>query len=475
MTLKIAIIGAGPGGYIAAARAAELGAKVTVVERDNVGGTCLNWGCIPSKIMKNTAELLERLRNGGEFGLTGGQGAEIDLAALAARKKAVVNGQAEEIMKLFQKHKIAYLRGDGAIVGPGLLEARPAGGGIEKVEWDRLIIAVGSSPKPLGGRPFDGERILSSSHALSLEKIPRSMLIVGAGVIGCEFAFIFSSFGCEVTLVEALGRVLPLPSVDEDISKVLGRELKKNKIKFLSGRVVEKIEERGGLMEATLAPSPLVPPPRKKDPQPLVAAAEKILVCIGRVPNTAGLGLESLGVGLDRQGWIEVDDFFRTNVPGVFAIGDILGPEKIMLAHVAAAEGRAAAQNALGGSTTVDHSVVPNVIFTSPEAAGAGLTEAQAREKGLDVDAETVHFRTIGKAQVIGEIAGQAKLVWERPGGRILGVHLAGPHASDLIAEGVLAVKRGVTIGELAETIHAHPTLAEIMGEVALAAAKRAG
>lgn len=465
MSRRIAIIGAGPGGYVAAIRAAQLGAQVSIIEEENVGGTCLNWGCIPSKIMITTAKMVEKFQRAHEFGLKLGGKVSFDMQQLMARKAKVIQDQTKGILNLFHHHKINYLRGKAVIAGPGRAVVRSGDKEIEEVSWDKLIIATGTQPLDFPLFPFDGESILSSNHALSLTEVPQSIMILGGGVIGCEFACILSSLGSRVTLVEAMDRLLPLPSVDEDCSKVLQREMKKRKIKFLLKRTAQAFEHSNGKLRVTLTPSPFIADLTEKEKEPLFEEADKILACIGRKPNTAGLGLDKLGVRLDEKGWILVDEMMQTNAPDVFAIGDVLGPSKIMLAHVASTEGLVAAENAMGGNRTMAYDVVPGAIFTMPEVANVGVSESQARERGLNIRADSVLFRNLGKAQVVGEIAGEAKIVSDAETGGILGVHIIGPHATDLIAEGALAIKMGATAGDLAATIHAHPTLAEVMLE----------
>ena len=465
MTTKITIIGAGPGGYIAAVRAAQLGAEVTVIEQDNVGGTCLNRGCIPSKIMKTTAEMLERFHRAQEFGITVNGNVYPDMQRLMARKQKVIEDQIKGILKLFDNHNIRYLKGHGYIKEPRLTTVKREDGKTFEAPWDRLILALGSEPLNIPLFPFDGKRIISSSEVLNLREIPESILIVGGGVIGCEFAFILASLGSIVTVVEAMSRVLPLPSVDEDCSRVLQREMKKRKIKFMVNRTVEKVEENGGKIRVTIGPSPFIRELKEKNIISLTVEVDRVLVCVGRKPNTANAGLEKPGIKMDEKGWIIADERMETSVPGVYAVGDVLGPSRVMLAHVASTEGLAAAENALGGSRVMNYEVVPEAIFTMPEVANVGLTEAQARDRGYSVRSDSVLFRILGKAQVIGDIAGQAKIVSDSENGRILGVHIVGPHATDLIAEGTLAVQVGCTVAELAGTIHAHPTLSEVMLE----------
>ncbi len=473
MAPKILVIGAGPGGYVAAIRAAQLGADVTLIEKEKVGGTCLNWGCIPSKVLKTTAEMLHSLKRAEAFGVSLGDAPTLDYSSLSARKDRVVQDQVKGIHGILAHHGVRYLEGTAALRDQRSARVTLPDGDHVDVPWDKLILATGSRPLEIPALPFDGERVLSSNHAFELKEIPASLLIVGGGVIGCEFAMIFSAFGVKVTLVEALSRLLPLPSVDGACSKVLQREMKKQRIEFMVNRTVERVEEAAGRGRAIIGPSSFAEGLKEKDRKPLARDVDKVLVCVGRKANTDGIGLETLGVQMDERGWIVADETLRTSAPGVYAIGDVLGPVRPMLAHVASKEGLAAAENALGGETAMTYHAVPGAVFTFPEVADVGLTEAQARDQGLAVRAHSVLFRSIGKAHVIGEIAGEAKIVSEAETGRVLGVHIIGPHASDLIAEGTLAVQTGCTVQDLAETIHAHPTLSEIMLEVSLKAMDR--
>ncbi|MFH1351033.1 MAG: dihydrolipoyl dehydrogenase [Pseudomonadota bacterium] len=474
MEKKITVIGSGPGGYVAAIRAAQLGAEVTVIEQDNLGGTCLNWGCIPSKVMKTTAEMLENLHRAKEFGILVSGEICLDMKRLMDRKQKVIRIQIEGIQRLFDHHKIRIVKGFGYIKGPKVVEVRSADHRTIHVPWDKLILAMGSLPLDIPSFPVDGKRIISSREALELQEIPESMLIVGGGVIGCEFGFIFSSFGSKVTVLEAMDRLLPLPSVDEDCSKIIQREMKKRKIGFILNRTVEEVNKNGEKCRVTLGPSPFATQPTKKGSTPLVLEVDKVLVCIGRKPNTAHVGLENLFVKTDEKGWILADGQMKTSATDVYAIGDLLGPSKVMLAHVASREGLIAAENAAGGRHIMNYDVVPGAIFTMPEVAHVGLTEPQAREHGYNVRSDSFLFRNLGKAQVIGEIAGQAKIVSDKDNGRILGIHMVGPHATDLIAEGTLGMRLGCTVKELAETIHAHPTLSEVMMEVSFKALDKA-
>ena len=471
MSKKIAILGAGPGGYVAAVRAAQLGADVTVVENDQVGGTCLNWGCVPSKILKTTADRLDISRQFGQFGIVTEGEIRLDMETLTKRKERVIQIQREAIEKLLRHNRVRHERGKGRILGYGKIEVNRLNGESEILSWDKLLIATGSSTSEISAFPFDGKRVISSNEALFLNDIPESIVIVGGGVIGCEFAFIFAGLGSKVTVVEAMGRLLPLPSVDEEISKVLQREMRKRKIDFFLNRTVKDARYGHSGLYVNVGLSSLNGKTSGKEP--LVVETEKLLVCVGRRPNTDDIGIDSIGITTDKQGWIQVNNKMGTNIENVYALGDVLGPDKIMMAHVASAEGIVAAENAMGSNRTMKYDVIPGAIFTTPEVAAVGLTEAQALNKGIKIRADTVLFRNISKAQVLGEIAGQVKMISQRDTGKILGVHIIGSHATDLIAEGVLAVKQGCTVKQLSGTIHAHPTLAEIMLETSLKALDR--
>jgi len=467
MSTKIGIIGAGPGGYIGAIRAAQLGAEVVVVEQETIGGTCLNWGCIPTKTLKATAEALEHIHRAEEFGIDLEGGFRPNMERIMARKNEVVGILAQGIKKIFESYKIQYLEGTALIQDPKTIFVQKKDGPGETVKVDKIIIASGSKPLVFPAFPFDGRHILSSSDALMLKEIPDSILIVGGGVIGCEFAFIFSLLGSQVTVVEALPRVIGLPSIDADCSTILQREMKKRKIKLLLDKTVEKTEIQNGRVKVTIGPSPFLKEVKEKDRKPLEMECQKVLVTIGRESNAQGLGLLQVGVETDPKGWIKANERLETNVPGIYAIGDALGPAKIMLAHVASTEGIVAVENIMGHQRVMNYEVVPSGIFTFPEVANVGLTEEQAKERGHDVRADSFLFRTLGKPQAMGEIVGQVKIISENSNRKILGVHIAGPHATDLIAEGTLAIQLGATVEDLANTIHAHPTLAEAMLETA--------
>lgn len=469
MSKKIVIIGGGPGGYVAALRAAALGGNVTLVERENLGGTCLNWGCIPSKIMKNSAELFLKCLKAGPLGIKIEGKITPDMQTLMAHKEKILSSQRIGIAALLQSRGVAVETGTGTIKSNGLVEVSNAGQ-IIQLGYEKLIIAVGTKPMDVADFPFDHKKILSSDDMLALENLPNVMTIIGGGVIGCEFAFIFSALGCQVTIVEAMSRLLPLPSVDEACSKLLLREMKKRKISVLLDTIVTKAEPSKEGVNIALAISPFTDNPKPQKLKTDLVASQIMAVCIGRTPLSENLGLENIGLSTTGPGWIPANAHMETSVENVYAIGDILGPDKIMLAHVASHEGLVAAENAMRSKTdpksAMAYDVVPGAIFTSPEIGCVGLSESQANTKGFEVETASVNFRVLGKAQAIDEIAGEAKMIIEKTTHRVLGVHLIGPHATDLIAEATLAIKKGLTAEEIAHTIHAHPTLAEIMGEL---------
>lgn len=470
MTENITIIGAGPAGYVAALRAAGLGARVTLIEKDNLGGTCLNYGCIPSKIMKNSADLLINCLKAGSLGIRISGTVSPDIQALMQRKEKVVADQRKGLAGLLQKSGVKVVMGRAKIVAPGKVDVVSDGEAPISVNYDKLIIAAGSVPMNVSAFPFDHKKILSSNDILSLEYIPKSLTIVGGGVIGCEFAFIFSALGAQVTIVEAMDRVLPLPSVDTSCSKLLLREMKKRKIKVFTDTIVTRAENKNTGLDIFLDVSPFT----TSDGKLKITSIESdvMAVCIGRSSPAEELGLENIGLGADKAGWIAVNEYMQTCVDNVYAVGDILGPSHVMLAHVAYHEGLVAAENACGQKdtpkTVMSYDTVPGAVFTMPEIGTVGLTEKQAREQGKEIETAVVNFRALGKAHAIDEIAGEAKMIVEKASGKVIGVHITGPHAADLIAEAALAVSKGLTARDLAQTIHAHPTLAEIMGEAAM-------
>ena len=470
MPIKIIVIGGGPGGYVAALRAAALGGDVTLIEKENIGGTCLNWGCIPSKIMKNTADIFLKFLKADNFGIKVQGSVSPDMTTLMEKKDKILESQRQGIAALLKNSGVVIQMGRAVIKSKAIVEVISNDDDKKQLDYDKLIIATGTKPLNVADFPFDHHHILSSNDILQLDAVPESLVIVGGGVIGCEFACIFSALGSKVTIVEAMSRLLPLPSVDEDCSKLLLKEMKKRKIAVFCDTIVKSSDIKDDQVTIHLEVSPFTDNPAPKKLKTNVIEAQKMAVCIGRSALSSDLGLENIDLKTTAQGWIDANEKLETSVQGVYAIGDILGPEKVMLAHVASHEGIIAAQNAMGDEGIMDYDVIPGAIFTMPEIGTVGLSEVEAKKKGYDVEAFIVNFRSLGKAQAINELAGIAKMIVEKESNRVLGVHLIGAHATDLIAEATLAIQKGLSAEDIAHTIHAHPTLAEIMGEVSLKA-----
>ncbi len=451
MPVKLTIIGAGPGGYVAAIRAAQKGAQVTVVESAEVGGTCLNWGCIPTKTIIASAEALAHVRNAADFGIEVSGEVGYNLAKVRERKDKVVSIQVKGIKGLFKSWGVSLIEGRGSLLSPDVVRVVQKDGTTMDVKSDKVIMATGSRPAKLPGFPFDGESVITSDDAVLLKKIPQSLLIVGAGVIGSEFAFIYRTFGADVTMVEMMPHAIS--TEDEEMSELLERELKKAKIKLMVNVKVEKVEKGSdGMMTARLSNGQEI-------------KTEMILVSIGRSLNSENLGLDDVGVGRGKRGEIVVNERMETSVPGVYAIGDVTG--KIMLAHVASHQGLVSVENALGGNEMMDYAVVPSCIFTMPEIGSVGLREKAAAEKGIKYRVGRFQYRALGKAHAIGEITGMMKILADEATDKVLGVHICGAHATDLIHEGALAITMGATAKQLGHMIHAHPTLAEGVMEAA--------
>ncbi len=448
--MKLSVLGSGPGGYVAALKAAQLGAQVTVIEENEVGGTCLNRGCIPTKSLVASCEVLAKARKLNDYGIELKGEILPNFSVILERKDRIVNTQVKGIRNLFKSWGITVKEGRGILTSPRDILFTSKEGLKEKIESDTIIIATGSGPSEIPAFPFDGNKILSSDDILKLQKIPKSILIIGAGVIGCEFAFIFKELGSEITMVEMLPRAVA--TEDSEISELLERELKKKKIKLHTGVKAEKVDIKNDGVHVLLT-----------DGKEIVA--EKVLVSVGRIFNSAGIGTEETGVLKGVCGEIIVDEKMQTNLPGVYAIGDVTGG--LLLAHVASRQGIVAARNIMGGNDIMDYTVVPAAIFTSPEIASVGIREQQAEENGLKIRTGHFQFRASAKAHILGEIEGLIKIVADQSSDRVLGVHIIGPHASDLIHEAVLAIKHGLTAKDIAETIHAHPTLSETLAEAA--------
>jgi dihydrolipoamide dehydrogenase len=448
--VRLAIIGAGPGGYVAAVKAAQLGAQVTVIEDTEVGGTCLNRGCIPTKSLVASSEAFARAKELDKFGIELSCEPVANLEKIMERKSKIVSTQVKGLRALLKSWDVRFVEGRGSLAGERKVKAVGKDGAEETIEADKIIIATGSRPAQIPTFPFDGTNVLTSDDALKLREIPKSMIIVGAGVIGCEWACIFRELGTEITMVELLPRAVS--TEDEEISDALAKELKKKKIKLLTGVGVESVALSDGGVEARL-------------PEGKTLSAEKMLVSIGRAFNSGGIGLEEAGVKTGKRGEILVDEKMETSVGGIYAIGDVAGG--MLLAHKASAEGIVAAQNACGQESRMDYSVVPAAIFTSPEIGSVGLREFEAADKGMEVATGHFQFRGLGKAHAMGEISGFVKVVADKKTDKILGAHIIGAHASDIIHEATLAIRAGLKVKDIAGTIHAHPTLSEGLMEAA--------
>lgn len=458
--MHLGIIGGGPGGYTAAFAAASLGWQVTVFEREALGGVCLNHGCIPTKTLRTSADAVSLISKLGSLGVEGVTGsAKINLEHLLARKNNVIHTLNEGLQKSFAAHKIKYIASEATLVKDSQGQAAVKANG-ETTSFDAIIIATGSAVLELPGMKFDHEYVCSSDDALTLKKLPKRLIVVGGGVIGSEMASIYRSFGCDVTIVEGQDRLLPLPSVDLDVSNLLGREFHKQKIHYHLGKTLTDVTVTGNEVKAKMVRSPFTKQPDNHAPDTELTA-DMILVTIGRSPVTQGLGLDEVGVACDKRGWITVDEHLATNVPNVYAIGDILGPSHVMLAHVASAEALAVIDTLAGKPHSVDYAHIPSAIFSDPEIGSVGLSEEEAKNKGYEVVSDSSLMRELGKAQAMNALPGFFKIVAEAKTHKILGVHIVGAHSSDLIAEAALAITNNLTLEDIVKTIHAHPTLAE--------------
>ena len=450
------VIGSGPGGYVAAIRAAQLGLTTAVVERDaKLGGTCLHRGCIPTKALLHTASMLEEIRTASAIGISVAA-PELDLGKAHEYKNGVVAKNAKGIEHLFKKNKITAIQGFGRLEGRSSVEVEKDG---KKTSYKakNVIIATGSVPRDLSFAPADGKRVLNSDHALELDRVPESVAVLGAGAVGVEFASIFASFGSRVTVIEMLPRLLPIE--DEEASAALERAFRKRKIQSMTSTKVQSVESRKKSVAMKL---------EREGGETSELEAEVLLVAVGRAPVTEGIGLEKLGIGLDR-GYVEVNEYMQTAVPHVYAIGDVVATP--WLAHVASSEGILAAEHMAGQEVRpLNYDHVPSCTYCEPEVASVGLTEEEARKRGYDVETGKFPFSALGKAAILRHTEGFVKVVRETKYDELLGVHIVGAHATDLIAEACVALRTESTTEELLRTMHAHPTLSEAVMEAAHAA-----
>jgi dihydrolipoamide dehydrogenase len=460
-TFDLAVIGAGPGGYVCAIRAAQLGLRTALIDkRHALGGTCLNVGCIPSKALLESSELFEGAnKHAADHGIAL-SGIKLDLAAMMARKGSIVKELTDGVAMLMKKNKVTVLNGRGFISAPGKVVVT-ANNGDTEIEATSICLAMGSEPIELPFLPFDGERVVSSTEALDFSAVPKRLVVIGAGAVGLELGSVWRRLGSEVTVIEMLPMIAPF--ADKAMAKSLQRSLADQGMEFLleskvtAGRVLKKsikltIENANGETEEI--------------------SADKILVAVGRRPVSEGAALDSIGVEVDELGRVVVDDHLRTNVDGVFAIGDLVrGP---MLAHKAEDEGVSVAEQLAGLPGHVNYDVIPNVIYTEPELAMVGRTEAELKEAGVSFASGRFMFRANGRAKCLGQQDGMVKILADKETDQILGVHMVGPRVSELIAEAAVAMEFQASAEDLARTCHAHPTLTEVVKEAALAVDKRA-
>jgi dihydrolipoamide dehydrogenase len=463
VSYDLIVIGTGPAGYVCAIRAAQLGMKVAVVEKDKTfGGTCLNVGCIPSKAMLHASERFDEAGHAfGKMGIKVGTPA-LDLPAMLRFKDEAVDGNVKGVAFLFRKNKIEAHNGVGRIVAPGKVEVKPARGPGSTLEAKAIVIATGSDVARLKGISIDEKRVVSSTGALLLEEVPRHLLVVGAGVIGLELGSVWRRLGAQVTVVEFLDRILP--GTDMEIARQFQRILEKQGIAFKLASKVAAMDSSGPLLKATVEPV--------ADGAAVAIDANVALVAIGRVPYTEGLGLEAIGLKLDDRGRVAVDRRFATSVPGIYAIGDVIaGP---MLAHKGEDEGVAVAEIIAGTSGHVNYDVIPNVIYTSPEVASVGKTEEELKAANVAYNVGKFPFTANGRAKANQQTDGFVKILADAKTDRVLGVHIIGSDAGNMIAEAAIAMELGAAAEDIARTCHAHPTLPEAVKEAALAVDKRA-
>lgn len=446
--MKLAVIGAGPGGYVSAIRAAQSGINVTVIEENELGGTCLNRGCIPTKSIISSIELFKKIKLSNNYGIDIPEEIKPNLYKIIERKNKIVQTQVKGIYNLFKANGIEIKKGKGYLLSSNSILVTNNDGIQEKIECDKIIIATGSRPYQIPSIPFDKKLIISSDDAINITDIPKNIVILGAGVIGCEFACIFKLLGSDVTLVELLPRILS--TEDNEITNILEREFKKMGIKIYTNTRLENVINENNLLRVQLNNGKEI-------------ITEKILIAAGRAFNSENIGIENVGIFKGNRGEILVNDKFETNSSNIYAIGDVIG--RIMLAHVASREGITAVENMLGSNKTIDYNSIPSAIFTFPEIASVGLREFQATEQGIKTITGHFQFRMLARSHTLGEIDGLIKVISDANTDRLLGVHIIGPHASDIIHEAVLAIRKGLKTKDISETIHAHPTFSEAIME----------
>ncbi|MEL7003461.1 MAG: dihydrolipoyl dehydrogenase [Bacteroidota bacterium] len=449
------VLGTGPGGYVAAIRASQLGMKVAVVEKESLGGICLNWGCIPTKALLKSANVFEYISHAKDYGIDV-KDAAVDFNGMIQRSRGVADGMSKGVQFLMKKNKIDVIMGFGKLKAGKKLEVTGEDGKAETYEADHIIVATGGRSRQLPSMPIDGKKIIGYREAMVLDKMPKKMVIVGSGAIGVEFAYFYNAIGTEVTIVEYLPRIVPVE--DQEVSKALERNFKKNKIKIMTGSEVTNVDTKGKGCKVTVK--------TKKGEE--ILDCDVVLSAVGVATNLEGIGLEDVGVATDK-GKVLVDDYYKTNIPGVYAIGDIVhGPA---LAHVASAEGIICVEKIAGHTPEpLDYKNIPGCTYCSPEIASVGYTEEQAKEAGYEVKVGKFPFSASGKASAAGAKDGFVKVIFDAKYGEWLGAHMIGTNVTEMIAEVVAARKLETTGHEIIKTVHPHPTMSEAVMEAAAAA-----
>lgn len=451
---KVIIIGGGPGGYVAAIRLTQLGAHAIVVEKDKLGGTCLNVGCIPTKVLLHTAEIYEDILNSSLYGINVDGDISIDWDGLQNRKNNITAHLVGGVEGLLRLNNVEVINGEASFVDKNTISVKKSDGTVENLNADNFIIATGSESivPPIKGAELNG--VLNSTEILSLEEIPEELVVIGGGVIGVEFASLFNTLGTKVKLVEMLPNILP--PIDREISEIVKMKLESNDVEVYTSSQVTEIKESNGKLQTIV----------KTDNGEIELQGDKVLISVGRKPVLNGLNLENIGVNIDKKG-IKVNEKMETNIGGIYAIGDVVGIN--MLAHVASEQGVIAAENIMGIKKEIDYKVVPSCVYTRPEIASVGLTEEETKKQGLDYNTGVFHLANNSKTVIMNEFEGTLiKIISNKKYDEILGVHIYGPRATDLITEAALAIRLEATLDELITTIHAHPTIGEAMKEAAL-------
>lgn len=459
MNFDLIVLGSGPGGYVAAIRASQLGMKVAVVERESLGGICLNWGCIPTKALLKSAQVFNYINHAEDYGIKVSK-ASADFDGIINRSRGVADGMSKGVTFLMKKNKITVIEGEGKLARGKKIVVTDANGSRKEYSADNIIIATGARARSLPGIEMDGEKIIGYREAMSLKKQPKRMVVIGAGAIGVEFAYFYNSIGTEVTVVEYMKNGL-LPREDADVSKELNKVFKKQGVKVMGNTAVQTVDTSGKNIKVNVKS-------RKNDKEETIEC-DIVLSAAGIMPNTENIGLETLGIKTTDKGFIEVNDYYQTNVPGIYAIGDVLTTPA--LAHVASAEGILCVEKIKGMDVhPIDYGIIPSCTYCSPEVASVGLTEEQAKEKGYDLKVGKFPFSASGKASASGAKEGFVKMIYDSKYGELLGAHMIGSNVTEMIAEIVAAKNLETTGHEILKAIHPHPTMSEAVMEATAAA-----